>query len=63
MVDADRDEQEVYAVEHFQTGERTRPESLDEVEQWITDMCRCAWAKERPALHDDNDSPEGGGAL
>lgn len=45
MVDADRDEQEVYAVEHFQTGERTRSESLEDVKQWITAACRCSRAQ------------------
>ena len=38
-------EQEVYAVEHFQTGERTRSESLEDVKQWITAACRCSRAQ------------------
>ena len=39
LSDDDRPVCERFSVEHFQTGERSRPGSLDQVRQWITDAC------------------------
>ena len=54
--DSEPGEQEVYAVEHFQTGERTRPESLEEVKQWIRAACWCARTRDSvPHAHEEGD--------
>ena len=58
LSDADRLVSERFSVEHFQTGERSRPGNLDQVRQWITDACACS-GDVRSTSPEAVDAPDG----
>ncbi|MCA1616663.1 MAG: hypothetical protein LC800_21750 [Acidobacteria bacterium] len=51
-------ERAVYDIEHFQTGERNRADTLAQIQQWITDACQCA-RPERAAPQEGGGGEEG----